>query len=712
MRGRTSHSDRIDPRHARDALFAIDPGQSRDDWHGIGRAAIAAGLSVDDLVEWSAGAPNFAGERDVRAAFRTVKPDGGTGPGTLWKAATAAGWRPPKDAPSPQARQAPARAPQAPQRPDKPRRGPSAAEVWSRCAPAPESHGYIIAKRGTHEGLRVVPDDDPLTVAGQRMAGALVVPVYPLGSDEPVSLQFIGTPTQAAAWKAAGRPGKLNLPGASVAGVFVVGDLLPGGVVYIVEGIGQAWACWQATGHAAVVAFGWGRVKGVAAELRQRDPDARLVLVPDAGKEADARAIAAEVGAAVACMPAGSPDNFDANDYAQAEGVDALDVLLAKASELPKASEKPAFTFVAAGELLRSDTRVEYLVDELIEHPSLFMLVAPEASGKSFLALGWACSVATGTPWIGRESKQGPVFYLAGEGFAGLRRRMRAWELHTGTSLDAAPLFVSKTAAALMDAESAASVTSAVQALCTHHGPPALLVVDTFARNMGPGDENSNTDVGVFVSHVDAIRQQLGCSVLIVHHSGHQEKGRGRGASSLQFGMDARFTLEVKAAGIELTNPKQKDGEPIAPMLLELKQIPLHGMVDAKGRELTSAVLVKADTGAGLPYNAPKLLTPRQHEALQAYRRAAEVHGLLGAAGDFMGLHVEAWRGEFYRTCTNDTSDGKKKAFQRTRNDLVESGHLTVDADVYRLAGHASGHAVLEIAQALREKNTVDEAHE
>lgn len=100
----------IDPRHALDALHAVDPGCTRDEWHAIGRAAIAAGLSVEDLIQWSSQAPNFKGERDVRAAFRGVSPHGKTGPGTLWRAALQAGWKPPADG---EVRALPLRAPAA-----------------------------------------------------------------------------------------------------------------------------------------------------------------------------------------------------------------------------------------------------------------------------------------------------------------------------------------------------------------------------------------------------------------------------------------------------------------------------------------------------------------------------------------------------------------------------------------------------------------------
>ena len=317
----------IDPRHVLDALHAIDPSCPRDEWHRIGRAAIAAGLSVEDVIRWSEPAANYSGERDTRAAFRSIKRDGGTTAATLWRAALDAGWRPPQADAKPAGMGSPGRQQKARHGPKKGPGGASAAEVWARCKPATDGHPYIVAKQGRPDGLRVVLEGDGLRIAGASVARWLVVPVLPLAGAEPVSLQFIPPP---------GAGKKLNLPGASVAGVFTVGELAPGGTAYLCEGIGQAWACWKATGAAAVVCFGWGRVRAVAAELRQRDESARLVLVPDVGKEADAERIAREVGAAVAEMPEGWPLNADVNDYAQREGADALEALLSRASEPPK----------------------------------------------------------------------------------------------------------------------------------------------------------------------------------------------------------------------------------------------------------------------------------------------------------------------------------------------------------------------------------------
>ncbi len=158
----------IDPKHARSALFAIDPGLPREEWHCIGRAAIAAGLTVDDLVEWSSPAPNFKSEADVRAAFRTIRPNGGTGIGTLWKAAIDSGWRPPLDDAPQQPSRDVAASESRPRKPKQPKPGMSAVEVWNRCEAANDAHGYVEAKKGLPVGLRVVPIGDPLRVGADR----------------------------------------------------------------------------------------------------------------------------------------------------------------------------------------------------------------------------------------------------------------------------------------------------------------------------------------------------------------------------------------------------------------------------------------------------------------------------------------------------------------------------------------------------------------
>ena len=265
------------------------------------------------------------------------------------------------------------------------------------------------------------------------------------------------------------------------------------------------------------------------------------------------------------------------------------------------------FVFVSAGELTATPTPVSYLIEATIETESLCLLFAPPSAGKSFVAISIAAAIATGLAWLGRDTKQGAVFYLAGEGHAGLARRLKAWELHSGQSLSVASLFISKTSASLMSEESAQAVTRAIDALCFTHGAPRLIVIDTFARNMGDGDENSNADVGVFINRIDNMRAKLGCAVLLVHHSGHTSTDRARGASALHAAMDTVFRLDGSDAGVTMVHIKAKESERSKPLSLALEQVTLTGWFDASGDEMNSAVLV---LGAGDAGSAAIPLTP------------------------------------------------------------------------------------------------------
>lgn len=322
------HDDRA---LALDALYDIDPGAPREVWLRAGFGFLAAGGTLDELVVWSSSAANFKGERDVLNTFRRTKANGGIGPGTLFHiAANDYGWVRPRDASviTPRARQV-----EPAVRRHIERQAPKVdvAALLPRLIQATNDHPYIERKDGMPDGLYVVPKSDRFRNGGEFMAGALAIPAYPEGdpSKGPTSFQFITVGDAARRLKAAGRSDKLNLKDAPMLGGWhVVGKLVADGYIYLVEGIGTGWAVNKAKNSPAVVCFGWGMARSVAAALRKRYPAAHVVLVPDAGKEADAEKIAAELGCAWVQMPAGSPNNYDANDYAKDEGYDGLRVLL------------------------------------------------------------------------------------------------------------------------------------------------------------------------------------------------------------------------------------------------------------------------------------------------------------------------------------------------------------------------------------------------
>lgn len=391
-----------DIERARRALQAIPPDVPRDEWVRVLMAGQAAGLDADELRAWSEQGNTYEA-RAFADTMRSIKPGKGIGAGTLHRLAAEHG------------QQSLSKAPIRPVvRPQTVRQGFAPADVWSRCKPATPSHRYVVRKLGGGgpelAKLRVLPEDDALRVAGQSMAGALAVPAF-TADGTLQSLQLIPPEGK-----------KMNLPGCAMAGAsFTVGTPAPGEPLYLCEGIGQAWACWQATGRAAVCCFGWGNVATVAAAILKWDSAAQLVLVPDVGKEQDAEKIARELGCSVAFMPEGEPQNFDCNDLAQRDGADVLAALLEAAQDF---APVPLLVPVDVARVLSEPSEPPRFVwDGYLPRGVVAMLGAHGGTGKSTIALMLAVAVAAGRgELLGVACEPGRVVFASLEDSAAVVR--------------------------------------------------------------------------------------------------------------------------------------------------------------------------------------------------------------------------------------------------------------------------------------------------
>lgn len=279
----------------------------------------------------------------------------------------------------------------------------------------------------------------------------------------------------------------------------------------------------------------------------------------------------------------------------------------------------------------------DWLLRGMLERDTFALIFGDPGTGKSFLAIDWACRVATGTPWRDQAVKAGPVIYIAGEGQLGFGRRIRAWSEHHGVSLEGAPLFVAP-AVAILNRMSLLQLT-----LVADQGErPALIVLDTLARCFSGGDENSTQDMSVFVAACDILRHRYRCTVLVVHHAGHGDKSRARGAIALKAALDAEYRLSDNEAGLKLTATKMKDAEMPPPLGLELVSVDLPGVLDDYGNPVTSAAVEVVDPDCGAIESQVKAVRPRgrwQEAGLAVARR-------LIATSDDGRVTVDAWRDE------------------------------------------------------------------
>lgn len=558
-----------DVSRALSALRAIDASAPRETWVRAGMAAKAAGLTLDNFTAWSARGANYTGPKDCASAWRSFK-TGGVGEATLYRMAFDAGWEDPATSAFQDGRsdtQSRRTLPQPTQTVPKPTI--DVPGLWLRFEPASADHGYILAKHGRPDGLRVVPADDHLSIAGQSVAGWLVVPARSLSGDVR-TLQFIPPP---------GVGKKLNLPGATFDdGLFVVGSLAESERVYVVEGIGQAWACHAATEAAAVVCFGAGRMSAIASVLREKYPATRLVIVPDHGKEKQAATIATAINGEWVALPADKPDNYDANDFLQESGSVALTDLL----ERPKAP--PMRYRLLTGIDLAALPPMRWLIKGVLPAEGLAAVYGPSGSGKSFLVLDALQSLAAGNNWFGNPVKPCPVVYCALEGEGGIANRANAYRTRHGAIADNIHYLLQPFS--LLTGNDVQDLARAINA---GNAAGGVVVLDTLNRAAPGADENDSKSMGQIIAGAKQLQTLVGGIVLLVHHTGKDASKGLRGHSSLHAALDAAIEVRRDGERHEWLVAKSKDGGDGAAHPFALDVVELG--TDEDGEPITSCVV-------------------------------------------------------------------------------------------------------------------------
>lgn len=234
-------------------------------------------------------------------------------------------------------------------------------------------------------------------------------------------------------------------------------------------------------------------------------------------------------------------------------------------------------------------------VERLLGEAGCSVAFGPSNTGKTFFILDLCVCVATGVPFRGLEVDQGAVVFVALEGETGAQNRVEALR-REGRLTNDAPFFFIFAPVNLMKAEHAEMLAESIRhAAAAAKLPVRLVVIDTLARGMAGGDENSGRDMSLAVEMIDAVRAATGAHVLCVHHSGKDETRGARGHSSLRAAIDTELEIS-RAEGSEvsvLRVVKQRDLPIGPPMPFTLKPITLG--IDHRGKPVTSCVVEHLD---------------------------------------------------------------------------------------------------------------------
>lgn len=294
------------------------------------------------------------------------------------------------------------------------------------------------------------------------------------------------------------------------------------------------------------------------------------------------------------------------------------------------------------------------LIDNVLDQGTTAVLYGKWGTGKSFVALDWAASVATGRSWQGRSTVRRRVLYVAAEGAQGLQKRFDAWESGWQQAVEDDQLSVLPVAVNLTNGV-------AVHELCDiiRDGGYGFVVLDTLARCMVGADENSAKDTGMVI---DAMAQLLGATpngrgvVLGIHHTGKDGKTL-RGSSAIEGAADTVYVMKAGGVGFELIREKRKDGPQYDHHALKLNPI------------AESCVVSTSSTGGGMGDRASKLALTMLHKLPPG--------------------------GATYSDLRKAALDGgqTKSTFERALDDLQKSGHVAKDENVYTLTNGGNAWA-------------------
>lgn len=438
-----------------------------------------------------------------------------------------------------------------------------AQKVWDSCNDATSDNPYLSRKK-------VFPHETKIDDKGN-----LVVPLY---NENGVirSLQFIPE----------GGKDKKFLWGTSVNGCFWwLGDP-EAPRVFLVEGFATGASVNEATGATVFIAFSASSIPKVAKILREHGKAVTVIADNDPpGKEWASKAF----GCRVLTIPI---EGMDANDYQ----CDYLDNDKANHGDLksflPDLLIEPKM--ISIDDILKEELKIEWIIKGWIPSHSIGMIHGPSSSGKTTVMLDMILSsISLKGEWKGNKIKDPVnVIYLCGEGWTGVKRRIRAWLVENPTS------FVGNFAAypIPLDLDTPAGIHEIGEQINALGWNPDIIIIDTLNRYMS-GDENSAQDTRTLLNCVDSLRNIYNCSGIYVHHTGNNEDAqkRARGSSAWRGALDFEISViqdeETKQRVIEQT--KMKDAELKPKMYGHLERVEIPNAFDDDGEPITSVVFMR-----------------------------------------------------------------------------------------------------------------------
>ena len=233
---------------------------------------------------------------------------------------------------------------------------------------------------------------------------------------------------------------------------------------------------------------------------------------------------------------------------------------------------------------------MEWLIKGVLPRAELGVLFGASGSGKTFVALDLAFSIARGIAWRERRTTRGRVVIIAAEGAGGIGKRGEAYSRYHDFDLRGVDLHIIPAAPNFLDNDDISEVMAEINNI----GPIDVVIIDTFAQVTPGANENTSEDMGRALANLKLVHGATGAMNLVVAHAGKDLSKGVRGWSGLKAAADVQIEVVRHENGErEIILEKMKDGEDGIrwPFRLEVVEIG----IDNDGDIITSCVAVPAE---------------------------------------------------------------------------------------------------------------------
>lgn len=339
---------------------------------------------------------------------------------------------------------------------------------------------------------------------------------------------------------------------------------------------------------------------------------------------------------------------------------------------IARAPSQGGLPMLSFDELRAASQAVTWTVKHVLPSDAIGLLFGASGTFKTYLALDAAMHVAHGLPWLGRRTKQGPALFIAAEGGTGLAGRLEAWHRQHRLKppgpdmLRVIPVAVDLTVDAWKVAEKVEDAGIV----------PAIVVIDTFSQTFS-GEENSANEVAAYFREIgNHLRALWKCTVLVLHHSGHNATERPRGSTAMQ--ANTSFLLgafrDEKEMQATLTCVHMKDGRTFDDVNFYLTSVGLG--VDSDGDQVTQLAAAHIRDGA-------EAVDIVRHEAQRG--RGGRNALLLDLLQSMDGQTEKDVKTAFFARCDIDNDATRRQAWKRAVDWMTRNGVAAFDRGTLRV---------------------------